>query len=56
MQIILIGKRYIDRLILSPNATGSYWLTERTNEKRLQIEAVEGTCLSTVILEKSING
>ena len=52
MQIILIGKRYIDRLILSPNATGSYWLTERTNEKRLQIEAVEGTC--TLKVEKEI--
>ena len=48
MQIVLIGKGYFNRLILSPNTTGSYWIVDKIENqeiKRLQIEAMDGKCL-----------
>lgn len=48
MQIVLIGKGYINELILSPNAMGSYWIIDKVNNqetKRLQVEVSDGKYL-----------
>lgn len=45
MQIILIGKGYFNKLKLSQNSNGSYWIADKIENqeiKRLQIEAVDG--------------
>lgn len=48
MQIILIGKVYFNKLKLSQNSNGSYWIVDKNKSqelKRLQIEAVDGKCI-----------
>lgn len=45
MQIILIGKGYFNKLKLSQNSNGSYWIVDRVENqeiKRLQVEAIDG--------------
>lgn len=48
MQIILIGKGYFNKLKLSQNSNGSYWIVDKNKNqelKRLQIEAIDGKCI-----------
>jgi len=50
MQIILIGKNYINKIVLPQNITGTYWITDKVEgreQKMISIEAKEETwCLN----------